>query len=116
MFRKIIILTLATVLFTATFAAAVPMEKYRFLKISSQDRKAVVKTPEGEMKLVAPGDLVGDARISAITDGRVVLEREGEGAGETLVVRLENGRQKVDRMKVEPLFRSQQPVPMDEKN
>jgi len=106
MYQKIFVLVLAAILFTATFAIAVPMEKYQFLTISSEDQKAVVKTPEGDMVLVGPGDLVGDARISDITDGRVVLKREGDGAGETLIVSLEKEGQRIDRMKVEPLSRS----------
>ena len=83
---------------SAVFAAGVG--DIHVLKISAQDQRAVVKMPGGKMEIVKVGDALGNnAKIVEISDGRVVLE-EGKGAEtETVIIRLENGKQKVERVK-----------------
>lgn len=91
----------------STVVCAVDLDDYTFKKISVYDQKAVVKTPQGELTLVGVGDKVGtSATIIEIIDDRVVLERPGQYAPEKLIVRIENGQQKIDVLKREPLKRS----------
>ena len=106
----ITILSLFLVIPAATLAA--DLDGYSFKKISAYDQKAVVKSPQGELTLVGVGDSVGaSATIIEIVDDRVVLERPGQYAPEKLIVRIENGQQKIDVIKREPLKKTRMPVP-----
>jgi type II secretory pathway component PulC len=106
----IAILSLFFVIPAVTLAA--DLDGYSFKKISATDQKAVVKSPQGELTLVGVGDSIGaTATIIEIVDDRVVLERPGKYAMEKLIVRVENGRQKIDVMKREPLSRTRQVLP-----
>jgi hypothetical protein len=81
-------------------ALAAGLEKVQFLKISPQDQKGVIKTPEGTMQLVGVGDVIaGDARIIEIAEGRVVLEQPGEGGPETVIIRLDGKHQRIERIR-----------------
>ncbi len=77
---------------------------HRFLKISSAEQAAVVKGPDGELRLVRPGDKVGDEAILVEIDfDRAVLEKDGEWGTVTLIVNVENGEQRIARMERRPL-------------
>jgi hypothetical protein len=81
-------------------ATAAPLEKYRFLRISPEDHKAVLKTPDGSLQLVGQGDVIAEnARVVEIAAGRVVLEEEGEAGVETIIIRLDGGRQSIERLR-----------------
>ncbi len=104
----ITILSLFIVIPVATLAA--DLDGYRFKQISAYDQKAVVKSPQGELTLVGVGDSVGaSATIVEIVADRVVLERPGEFGAEKLIVRLENGQQKIDRVQTMPVSKKRQP-------
>jgi hypothetical protein len=91
-------------LLLATHGLAAELEKFKLLKIDATEQKAVFKTSEGKLELVGGGDRIGDAKIVAIEQNAVVLERPGEFGTETVIVRLlENGGQKIDRMEKQPL-------------
>lgn len=81
------------VLFAGQSLAA-GLEKIQFLKISPQDHKAVMKTAEGELKLVGVGDIIAGAQVSEIVAERVVL-RQGE---ETIIFRLDGKHQRIERI------------------
>ena len=103
---SVLLITLAIPLTTL----AADLDGYSFRKISSYDQKAVIKSPKGELSLVGVGDKVGkEATIIEIVDDRAVLERSGKYAPEKLIVRVENGRQKIDVIKREPLKRTLAP-------
>lgn len=71
-----------------------------FLKISAYDQKAVVKTADGEMQMVAVGDKLDEqTTIVEIVTGRVVLERMNKEGKETIIVRLDGGRQQVESIR-----------------
>lgn len=82
----------------------IPMEKIQVLKISPQDERAVVKVPGGKLQVIKVGDPIGDkgGRVVEIADGRVVVE---EGAGreeETIIIRIADGKQRIERLKKDP--------------
>lgn len=105
----ITILSLSLVIPAVTMAAN--LDGYNFAKISAYDQKAVVKSPQGELTLVGVGDSVGAAAtIIEIVADRVVLERPGQYAPEKLIVRIENGRQKIDVIGREPLTKVRMPM------
>jgi hypothetical protein len=83
-----------------SLAFAADLDGVRFVKISSYDQKAVIKTAAGELKLVGVGDMIGEKMvIKEIAGDQLVLETPGLQGPETLIVSLDkNGEQKVDRM------------------
>lgn len=112
----ILFLTVLSLALFSTKTLAAGVVRIQVLKISAQDQKAVVKTPEGTLKLVGLGDFIGgDARIIEIAEGRVVLEQPGEYGLEQIIVRLENGKQKIDMMRVEPLRQTPAEVQVEPK-
>ena len=75
-----------------------------FLKVAPEERLTVVKLPEGEMRLLGVGDQVTDElRIVEVGPDQVVLEGPGAFGPETILVRLKNGRQTIDRVQRRPL-------------
>jgi hypothetical protein len=87
-----------------SFSFASDLSGYTFLMISGADSRAVVKTPEGEKQLVAPGDVLGEATITEITADRVVLEQPSENGTAMLIVRVKDGRQQVSRIQQMPVM------------
>jgi hypothetical protein len=70
------------------------------LKISSQDARAVVRTSEGRTMVIKPGDDLGAAgKVVEIAADRVVLEEKSGVEAETVIIRLKDGKQSVERLK-----------------
>lgn len=93
---------LATFIFSLLFAAsglATGLEKFQFLKVAPPEQKAVVKTPAGKLQVVGVGDVVADARVIEITEGRVVLEEAGQDGSETVIIRLDGKHQHIERLR-----------------
>lgn len=78
------------------------------LKIDGKDERAVIKTLDGKMHVIKPGDLLRASssptendkslRVVEIADGRIVLEEKQGQSVEKIIVRLENGKQSVERV------------------
>ena len=84
------------------------LDTIHLLKISSQDERAIVKMEDGSMKIIKPGDVIGKrGKVVEITAGRVVFEENTEKGIETVIIRLENGKQRIERIKKTP---DKQPV------
>lgn len=84
-------------------AQAVSLDKIQFLKISPQDAKAVVKLPDGKLQVVNPGDVVVEnVTVKEIAQGRIVLDDRSGKDIETVIVRMENGKQRLERLKTKP--------------
>src|SRR4030065_2754607 len=74
-------------------------DKIKFIKVSAQDQKAVLKDSDGKLKMIGVGDTVGgDSKVVEIAKDRGVLERKTEKGIEKKIVRLENGEQKKERV------------------
>lgn len=72
---------------------AAGLADYKFLKISVPDQRAVVKNPQGKLQVIAVGDGIAGTQVTEIADGRVVLTGKD---GETVIVRVENGKQRIE--------------------
>ncbi len=83
-----------------SLAFAADLDGVQFMKIAAAEQRAVVKLANGSLKLVRIGDQVGAAalHISEISEGRVVLVDAGQDGPETIIVRLENGQQRIERI------------------
>jgi hypothetical protein len=79
------------------------LDNIQIIKIAPKDERAIVKMPEGEMKIIRVGDQIGDSgKIVEITKGRVIVEEKREKGIETVIIRLENGKQTIERIKRTP--------------
>lgn len=58
---------------------------------------------DGSMKIIKPGDEIRkNGKVVEITSGRVVIEESTERGKETVIIRLEEGRQTIERLKKAP--------------
>ncbi len=96
------------ILFPFTVAAqdspqADSADSIQVLKISPQEERAVIKTPDRKMHMIKVGDSIGDTgKIIEITNGRVVMEEKTGNGIETVIFRLEDGKQRVERIRKVP--------------
>lgn len=87
----------------AAVSAAEVKDHYTVVKISPSDRAAVMRIDGGPQKLIREGEQVGKNRkVSEIAADRVVIE-EGTGKDrETVIIRIIDGKQTVERMRETP--------------
>lgn len=90
---RYIFLTLIFFVVAVSASTAATFTGYRLIKISASDQRAVIKRPDGSLRVVAPGDVVDGAHVYEMAEGRMVLKGK---AGETIIVRLEQGRQRIE--------------------
>ena len=75
------------------------LDTIKFLKVSEQEGKAVIRGSDGKLRMIGVGDTVGgDSKVVEIAKDRVGLERKTETGIEKIIVRLENGQQKIERV------------------
>lgn len=87
------------------------VDTIHILKISSQDERALIKTPDGNMQVIKVGDVLSDQSagqknnetlVVEITTGRVVLEEITHTGNETVIIRLAEGMQRIERIRKVP--------------
>lgn len=94
------IIGIISLLMTSSLVFADSIDHMKLLKISPQDERAVVKMEDGSMKIIKPGDAIGsNGKVIEITVGRVVIEEQTERGMETVIIRFEQGRQLIERIK-----------------
>lgn len=82
---------------------AAPLDKVQFIKISPQDSKAVIKSSDGKLRVVKPGDAISEVTtVTEIAPGRVVLEEKTDKGPETIIIRIENGKSRLERLRQRP--------------
>ena len=87
-------------IFNGTVAFATSLDSVQFIKISSQDSKAVIKGPDGKLAVIKPGDAIGDrVTVKEIAPGRIVLEEKTDKGPETVIVLFENGKTRIERLR-----------------
>jgi hypothetical protein len=70
------------------------------LRIIEQDEKAMIKLPDGRMHILKVGDSIGKkGRVIEIVEGRIVIEERTEKGPETVIIRFENGKQRIERIR-----------------
>jgi hypothetical protein len=104
-FLKPIFFVLALLIPSFAFAEeplqTVSLENIQLLRISPSDERAVVKAPDGKLKVIKVGDAIGDkgGRIIEIAEGRVVIEEKSDRETEKVIIRLEGGKQRIERIR-----------------
>ncbi len=83
----------------ADFAIASTLEKIRFIKTSPRDETAVIKEANGKLKVIKPGDRIGDKiSVTAISKDRIILEEKTDKGPETVIVRIGKDGQSLERI------------------
>lgn len=97
----------------AGIALADSIDKIQFIKIAPKDSKAVIKGTDGKLLVIKPGDAIGEGlTVKEIATGRIVLEEKTNNGTETVLVRMENGKFRLERMRKEPENRPRLLVPI----
>ena len=97
---QVIFLTILCAVLVPVRGFAAHGETLHVLKISPKDQRAVIKQPDGTMQVIKVGDAVGaNGKIIEISAGRVVIEEVSNNETEKIIIRLENGKQHVERLK-----------------
>jgi hypothetical protein len=95
-------------LFWCSPAFPAPFEGLTVLKISPRDERAVVRAADGKVLVVKPGDAIAGGTVIEIAEGRVVLEERKGSDKETVIIRLKDGKQTVERIRKTPPSEPQQ--------
>jgi hypothetical protein len=99
----IMTLAIAPIAYWAGLAFATPIDKLQFIKISPQDARAVMKGEDGKLSVIKPGDVIGDTMtVKEIAPGRIVLEEKSGKGPETVIVRLDGGKTRIERLSKTP--------------
>ena len=81
-------------------AQEITVESIHILRIIEQDEKAMIKLPDGRMHILKVGDSIGKkGRVIEIVEGRIVIEERTEKGPETVIIRFENGKQRIERIR-----------------
>ncbi len=93
---------IAASLFAAT-AFAAPLDKIQFIKVSAQDSKAVIRGTDGKMQVIKPGDtVVENVIVKQIIPGRIILEEKTDKGVETVIVRVDGSKTRIERLRRKP--------------
>jgi len=80
-----------------------PLDKVQFIKIAPKDEKAVIKTADGKLQVIKPGDVIGETvMVKEIATGRIVLEEKTDRGLETVIVRMVNEKTRIERLSRTP--------------
>ncbi|KAF0220891.1 MAG: hypothetical protein FD174_888 [Geobacteraceae bacterium] len=91
-----------SILFAGILQAA-SLDKIQFIKIAPQDAKAVIKGADGKLHVIKQGDVIEEVlTVKEIAQGRIVLEEKTEKGPETVIVRMLNGKAKIERLRKQP--------------
>jgi len=115
-----------SILMMCTQVYADLLDSIQILKISPRDERAVIKTSDRELKIIKVGDVLQvqstefkvqspeiemkselspkttELKVIEIAKVRVVLEENTEKGIETVIIRFEDGKQRIERIKKTP--------------
>ena len=93
-------LVMVILLLNTGISAAGTLDKVQFIKISAQDSKAVIRSADGKMMVIKQGDtVVEDITVKEIIPGRIILEEKTAKGPETIIVRMDNGKTRIERIR-----------------
>jgi len=81
-------------------AASLSVENIKVLKISPQDQRAIIKISDGDMVIIKPGDDIAEnIKVIDISEGRMVVEEMTQRGAEKVIIKINDGEQKIMRIK-----------------
>jgi hypothetical protein len=99
-FTLLLMLSMASLSSGKEATKPVSVDSIKVVKIAAQDERAVIRTPGGKMQIIKAGDSIGDhAKVTEIARGRVVIEEKKGKDIEKVIIRVENGKQRMERIK-----------------
>jgi hypothetical protein len=104
------VLTIVVLLATSArgLAQQITIESIQVVRILDQEEKAMIKLPDGKMHILKVGDdltkdplrVTGSGlRVVEITEGRIVIEEKTERGLEKVIITVENGKQRIERIR-----------------
>jgi hypothetical protein len=97
--RYLPVFGLLATLVTLSSAFALVVDDINILKISAQDQRAIIKKPDGKMLIIRPGDSLGTGvTVAEIAADRVVIEEKKGNGDEIVIIRLVDGKQKIEQI------------------
>jgi hypothetical protein len=76
------------------------IESIQVLRIVSQENKALIEFPTGKPRIIRTGDSIGEkGKIVEIAEGRIVVEERTATGIETVIIRVEGKKQRVERVR-----------------
>lgn len=90
---------IALLCLAAATAMAAPLDKIQFIKIAAMDEMAVIKDADGKLRVIKPGDTIAEnVTVAGISVSGIVLHEKTDKGTETVMVRVERGSQRIQRM------------------
>ena len=81
-------------------AQEITVESIHILRIIEQDEQAMIKLPDGRMHILKVGNSIGkNGKVIEIVEGRIVIEERTDKGSETVIIRFENGKQRIERIR-----------------
>jgi hypothetical protein len=81
-------------------AQEITIESIQILRILDQEEKAMIKLADGRMHILKVGDPIGkNGKVIEILEGRIVIEEKTEKGPETVIIRFESGKQRIERIR-----------------
>jgi hypothetical protein len=81
-------------------AQEITVESIQILRIIEQDEKAMIKLADGKMHILKVGDSIGrSGKVTEIVEGRIVIDEKTDKGPETVIIRFENGKQRIERIR-----------------
>jgi len=81
-------------------AQEITVESIHILRIIEQEERAMIKLADGRMHILKVGDSIGErGKVVEIVEGRIVIEERTDKGSETVIIRLENGKQRIERIR-----------------
>jgi len=97
------IMTITLIALATGVALAGSLDKVQFIKIAPQDAKAVIKTADGKLQVIKAGDAIGETvTVKEIAANRIMLEEKTDKGPETIIVRMDNGKTRIERLRMHP--------------
>lgn len=100
-FKVNILIMLLLLMLSAQNLMALSAQTIKVVKISPKDERAVIKIEKNALQVIKAGDSIGNnLKVIEITEGRIVLEEINDTGRETIIIRVEDGKHRVEKIKM----------------
>ncbi len=84
-------------------ATASPLDNLRIVKISASDGTAVIRIQDSNLQIIKRGDEINKiGKVIEISENRIVFEAKTGVEEEKIVIRMQGGKQRIERIKSVP--------------
>jgi hypothetical protein len=92
----------------AEYAKILSVDSIQVIKIAPQDKRAIIKTSDGIMRIIQAGETlqaenktasIPGLRVDDISTDRIVIQEKKANGTSTVNIILQNGNQRIERVK-----------------